>query len=314
VRLFAFVWIAASLLATADGWAYCRTSACGSGVEGTRCDPPQSADCGNVIRWERDCIGFTVHREASSQVSVGTAQQLLQQALQQWMNADCGSGDVPSIHIADLGAIACGDVEYNQKSGNANVVVFRDDVWPHDEMVNALALTTVTYDVNTGEIFDADIEVNGTRNLVENSAGDWYDLLGVLTHETGHALGLAHTPANTATMNATIGAADTSYRDLGADDMAGICAIYAGGPPVDPECNPIPRHGFSEDCKVDQDYADCSFHPAAQDLPIWVLVLMGATCVRRRRAVNERRARGSALRSARAGRPCRRSQLELDRR
>jgi hypothetical protein len=263
-------------MAAHDAKAYCRTSTCGEGVEGTRCDPPQAGDCGEVIAWKRDCIGFSMQGAGSRQVASEVVASLLTQAFAEWMRAPCGAGS-PHIRIDDLGPVSCGTVEYNQHDGNANVVVFRDDVWPHDDKVNALALTTVTYDLDTGEIFDADIEVNGTRKLVANDAGDWYDLLGVLNHEAGHALGLAHSPVPEATMEATIEPADRSFRILHSDDIAGICATYPPGEDIDPTCNPIPRHGFSDQCRSNQQHVDCglSSGPVPRGASyVWVAALL----------------------------------------
>src|SRR5689334_23648589 len=47
--------------------------------------------------------------------------------------------------------------EYNQNRGNTNLIVFRDDGWPYEGSSNTLALTTVTYNLDTGEIYDADM-------------------------------------------------------------------------------------------------------------------------------------------------------------
>src|SRR5690606_31560674 len=41
---------------------------------------------------------------------------------------------------------------------NVNVITFRDDFWPHTG--NILALTSVTFERQTGVIVDADIEFN----------------------------------------------------------------------------------------------------------------------------------------------------------
>jgi hypothetical protein len=52
------------------------------------------------------------------------------------------------------------------------------------------------------------------------------DLESALTHEAGHALGLAHSDDPNATMFSTTLPGETSLRTLEADDEAGICAVY----------------------------------------------------------------------------------------
>jgi hypothetical protein len=53
--------------------------------------------------------------------------------------------------------------------------------------------------------------------------GSYLDLYSTLLHETGHALGLAHSNLSSAVMYSTI---LSVYSGLGADDIAGIQAIY----------------------------------------------------------------------------------------
>jgi hypothetical protein len=272
--------------------AYCRTSACGEGVQGTRCEPPEPGDCGTPLAWDRDCIGWSVHEDGSprNNVSAKAARNMLVAAAGTWLSADC-RGETPRMRIQDLGEVACDKVEYNQDRGNANVVVFRDTVWPHEGMLNALALTTVTYDVDSGEIYDADIEVNGARDLLapDTVPGDeppgsqsWYDLPSILTHEMGHGLGLAHSTDPTAVMRPLLEAGDISVRFLNADDVAGICAIYPPGE-LDDDCNPIPRHGFSDECRRDQFHADCGVARSQGGEGALLLGLVAIALGRRRR-------------------------------
>jgi hypothetical protein len=111
----------------------------------------------------------------------------------------------------------------------------------------ALAVTLVTFDQETGEILDADIVVNGlyvfavlaadARSEGANpmpmegatsitAAAGTFDLLHVLTHETGHALGLGDTGDDNAVMYAYTTPGDAAYRAPVSDDQAGIQAIY----------------------------------------------------------------------------------------
>jgi hypothetical protein len=165
-----------------------------------------------------------------------------------------------SIDVRDLGPVDCATVDYNQGGGNQNVIVFRDDKWPHQDSNNTLALTTVTFNAETGEIYDADMEVNTAEQrvtLVDPVPPDGYDFASIVTHETGHFLGLAHSGENRATMYANYTPGSTALRNLTSDDVAGICSIYRpdgsravldGQVTQGPSCDPTPRRGFTGAC------------------------------------------------------------------
>lgn len=232
--------------------AYCRTASCpaSAGVEAHTsqvCTPAAAGDCGIPLFWNRRCVGWSLQKDASSQVNFATMEQIVTQAFQTWMNAPCDGG-TPLIVVKEAGAATCTKHEYNQEAGNANVIVFRDAAWPYEGSANTLALTTVTYNLDTGEIYDADMELNSADN--QFTSGDdnvLFDLLSIVTHETGHFLGLAHTTDVSATMFPDYMEHTTNLRQISADDIGGICAIYPPGGP-DCMCDFTPRHGFSDLC------------------------------------------------------------------
>ena len=208
-----------------------------------------------------------------------------------------------SFHFVDGGDSASTALGFNQTTGapNENLVIFRSGVcaaqfgeplcttppvdkdglpdlgpciqktncWEHDSTIGAggtIALTTVTFDPSTGEIFDADMELqdwNGDPNaptgwyftcpgppalactgntndaaLYSESGCVFMDIGNTVTHEAGHMLGLDHVcvqgaappanacPAGGATMEPTAGLGDTDKRTLKADDIDGVCSIY----------------------------------------------------------------------------------------
>lgn len=234
--------------------AFCRTTTCDSQQDGP-C--PQDADgClieGEPLWWPDHCVTFGVNSAGSPLrgISYNRASEVAEKAFQSWISADCGNG-VPSITVANKGEIYCDKIEYHHDppTPNANIIVFRDEEWPYEDTQNTIALTTITFNVKTGEILDADIEVNSKD--VELTTGDVNirtDLQSVLTHETGHFFGLAHTRVANATMNARYGSSDSSFRSLSADDRAGICSIYPPGAVDTSSCKgEEPRYGFSRYC------------------------------------------------------------------
>ena len=243
--------------------AYCRTSSCMTGGAHTAavCNPPQMDDCGIAIAWTSPCITFSVQQNASNKLRSGGAvlsaadaftqtEQTLRTAFGTWMSVACSGGGSPHILVSEAPSVSCDLHEYNQNDGNANIILYHDSSWPYEGSSNTLALTTVTYALDSGEIYDADMEINTADNdfTVGNTGVD-FDLLSIVTHETGHFLGLAHSHDTTATMWPAYNEHSTNLRTPGADDIAGICAIY---PPQKGasicSCDPTPRHGFSSIC------------------------------------------------------------------
>ncbi|MEO7093226.1 MAG: matrixin family metalloprotease [Polyangiales bacterium] len=254
--------LAVALLAsTRQASAWCRTTT-EEGFEPTPDEPCSTT--GSPLFWSSRCVGFTVQRDASPEQSIDltTARALVKQAFDQWTNTDCPADPVtcadgdftgthPSVVVTDLGPVSCDKVEYNQKSGNANIIMFRDAEWPHPDADLTLALTTVTFAPETGEIYDADMEINSDPTINKVTIADdkvVYDLQSILTHETGHFLGMAHTqPGNTAsTMYTRYKQGATFMRDISRDDSCGICAAY--DPSRKTVCDTTPRRGLALGC------------------------------------------------------------------
>jgi Matrixin len=231
----------ASLIAVAeDARAFCRTttSQVPAGYD------PSASGCwlqGTPVAWTAGRVGYSLSAAASRQISLANATRVAHVAFDAWNRAPCPGGE-PNVQTFDNGPVsadaAATDCGLNQCDptihDSQHVIVFRDDVWPHNDRANTLALTTVTFGVDSAEIFDADIEINSTADqplsATEPPAPGTRDLQAILTHEAGHFYGLAHAPGASAIMFA--------YYKPGAvtltqDDIDGVCAIY---PPQPPGC------------------------------------------------------------------------------
>lgn len=262
-RALAFVTFGAVVANAPAAHAYCRTTT----VPVIPDFRPRSDRCwtqGVPLFWKGSCVAYSVQRDASKQVALEDAMNAISAAFTKWTGASCPTESAGrsrvSIDVRDLGPVACADVAYNQSGANQNVIVFRDELWPHSDSSNTLALTTVTFNPETGEIYDGDMEINTAQQrvtLTDPVPPDGYDFASVVTHETGHFLGLAHSGEVNATMSASYTPGNTAMRNLTSDDIAGICAIYRpDGTRVildeqtmpAPRCDPTPRRGFTSAC------------------------------------------------------------------
>jgi hypothetical protein len=272
--------LALALAAPRAASAYCRTTTAGVPAD----YDPTIDGCvmmGYPLFWKNACVSYDLQKDASRSMSYDDAAAAVAEAFSRWTGTSCPTGtggeSRVSIDVRDFGPVDCGTVEYNQYGSNQHTIVFRDDDWPHNDNANTLALTTVTFDPDTGEIYDADMEINSAQqtltawdptNPYATIPADGFDFLSIVTHETGHFLGMAHSGDMQATMFAHYTMGQTVMRLLTADDVAGICSIYPPGgtrnasplavPPdgVVPEdaCDGTPRHGWTSECCAKLEY------------------------------------------------------------
>jgi hypothetical protein len=259
---------------------------------------------GLFLYWRNACVSYSIHKAASRSIPFDVARQVIDSSFATWMGVTCeDTGAPPGIAVSNAGAADCAEVRYNPESSNQNLIVFRDDGWPYQDPNSTLGLTTVTFNAETGEIFDADMEINSSgRNLstTDRVPANGFDLASVITHEAGHFFGLAHATDSRATMFASYKPGTTALRSLSADDVAGLCAIYpdvntrivsptnvqAASIPAG-ACDPNPRHGLTGACSVPKTEEKCAASPgprAAWGASASVgLALAGILVARRRR-------------------------------
>jgi hypothetical protein len=198
-------------------------------------------------------VSFSVQESGSrvQGIDAKTFEDIVTGALETWASADCGGGRRPSFVPASHGSVVCAEPEYNSNGQNASVFMFRDDAWPY-QGADALGRTTLRFDQATGELFDADVEINAMAvPLRASDAGAGADLLSIVMHEAGHFLGIGHTDVSGAVMYPGYAAGDGTRRELAPDDVAAICAAFPPGRQVESTtCEP--RHGFSPLCLVEQ--------------------------------------------------------------
>lgn len=181
----------------------------------------KTTEQGQPVRWQRAQIELKIDASLSDALGEEATRSALAMASDAWR----GLANAPDVLIGD-GSPA----PYSAEVRNNGVYLLAD--WPFED--DQVAMTVTTYTL-TGEILGVDILVNGERAfgmLTEEEesegAAPAHDLAAVLTHELGHALGLAHSDEDPdATMWPHIRSGETHQRTLSEDDEQGILEAYA---------------------------------------------------------------------------------------
>jgi hypothetical protein len=268
-----------------DAAAFCQTLGCNDKEQDCEYDEHGCLRTGHVLHWGSSCISFDVQQDGSALrgISYDAAQQAIRAGFTEWLNADCGDGVGPGVKISDFGPVECRTAEYNQDSPNANVFMFRDDGWPYENAIDTLALTTLIFNAKTGEIYDADVEVNTFESpmTIDGTGHGDIDFPSVITHEIGHFLGLSHSDVQSSTMRPSYAPGNTAMASIEQDDVDGICTAL----PPNRETNSDscePRHGFSSQCAVPE--SDCQMAPGSPGgIASLLLGLLGLSSMLKRR-------------------------------
>jgi hypothetical protein len=204
--------------------------------------------------WRNQCVTFNLNRAGSpaSHISLDDARRVATDAFSLWSTAACAGGGSPSILATEGPVVDCNAAS----QAHNNPIIFRDTGWTSTDAANTLGYTTLTVDLDNGEILGAEIEINTENHIVTLASPPpqgAYDLSSILAHEAGHFLGLAHSADSNALMYAYY---HSAANGLQPDDVAGICSIYAPdgsrstatGVIAATSCNQQPLLGFETAC------------------------------------------------------------------
>ncbi len=218
------------LLSSASASAFCRSTTVPAPV-----DFVPNGSCwheGIPLFWKPRCVTYRFSEKESRFITNADASAVFDRAFAAWtgQNAACK----PSLVAVELAPTANSTARYlidHTNPLNENLIVFRDDDWRFAGAGEQLERTTVTFDIGTGEIYDADIEINTASYTMTTATpvpSNGYDFETVAVHAAGHFLGLAHADSISAVMSPTY-VPGSMRRSLGPDDAAGICEIYRPG-------------------------------------------------------------------------------------
>lgn len=220
----------------------------------------RAGSSGQCLQWEERVIPWAMNERGHPSLGYERAHRAFQRSFQTWEDVEC-----TDLVFRDQSPTAETRVGHREGDVRDNLVIFRAedcrdvagpnapchkngtcaneyDCWEHGSSV--IAVTTTTYYRGTGQIVDADIEMNAAwfdftdvdgppcpKGESEGCVAT--DIQNTATHEIGHMLGLDHSSVREATMYASASRGETGKRRLSEDDIEGICSIYpAGKPPV----------------------------------------------------------------------------------
>lgn len=213
--------------------------------ERTRGESPDT-----YLFWHRRSVTVHTAYATPEDLPADRVELAVGRSFDEWNDAALGCSD---LFLIDGGAPSGLDTNLvNGVHDGENRIVWREDSWPEELSDSILAQTTLVYDSRTGELFDADIDINGVHHFwtdTDEAGRVDTDVQNTITHELGHLLGLAHTPDPEATMFGTTTPGDLAKRSLAADDIAGLCFIYPEGL-LTPAAPNIPGEPLTGGCAV----------------------------------------------------------------
>lgn len=172
---------------------------------------------GDPLHWVEVPVAYRINTDNGQGLSSDEVKGAVRGAFSSWEG-------VEGSHIRfDFG----GETNISQHGHEDGVnAVFFEQNWPADWDDDLLAMA-LTWNIDGGEIIAMDIVVNEDHAWTTQD-GQGYDLQNALTHEVGHAIGLAHTQDDLATMFGSSSMDDREKRDLAEDDEQALRFLYSG--------------------------------------------------------------------------------------
>lgn len=232
-HVLSFGFALTTLLSSQLASAFCRTTTCRE-TASEKCEPDESdPPCkkkGFPLYWRDNAVEFKINAGLTSQLPPRDARDALLRAFGAWNNLTCPDGGQSPFFFVPGGETSENETLFNEgSSSNLNIIFYRENGWPYKGIDGTLATTSVSFDVKTGEIWDADIAINAANNkLTTNNTNVHFDVESIVVHEVGHFIGINHSGDPEALMAPTYNEGD-KRRALRPDDIAAACDIYPPG-------------------------------------------------------------------------------------
>ena len=236
-------------------------------------------ESGTAVKWSSPCISWWMNDQGTVHFAYETVQPVVREAFARW-------ADVPGVNLSfqEGGATCFRDIGISQWPGRQNVIVWRDKSadWIHG--LDVVALTSVSYSETTGQIVDADIEINTAHHSFSvGGSNSSYDLAYMLTHEIGHLLGIDHSLHSGALMSPNTSPLSVSEIKLRPDDENAVRANY-GADTAAPSCETLVAAPLSIPYCPSPPEGGCSAISERSRLSwAFMAILLLSACVLRRR-------------------------------
>ena len=215
-------------------------------------------DHGAELNWSEMQIGWTLNTTGDHRLDLVDLQAAIEGAAGQWNGVEDSR---VSLEFLGPGTATAADYTDGQ-----NAIFFEPD-W---ELDASLLAVTYVWSLEDGTITAFDMAINtADHDWSTSGAVDANDLHNTITHEFGHALGLAHSDLTDASMYESTYEGETLKRDIDTDDEHGMRYLYSEAYVQAPTISESTGPG------------GCAVAAESSGSPYWV-VLLPLMCLRRR--------------------------------
>ena len=198
------------------------------------------SDEGNPIpiRWFEPIVQYSVSTTEAQGLEHDKLVQTVGEAMAIWIDSLRSQAIInddkecfPDLVFSGESNNTTGGYVDGETNENTIVIIPDAEAWAERGYeANALAMTIIASNSSTGQIVDADIEINGAVFAFSDPASMDAEItkLGyTMIHEIGHMMGLGHSSVETSVMFPTTTSDQASFpRLLDNDDIEGACYLY----------------------------------------------------------------------------------------